>query len=96
MSGAISPFSWGGARRNTPQYYTGYMTFQAGIPNTRFASLTGGGNVPVRYPTGTFAPLVHVYGSRISSAVGPGLFENNPLRLSSLLTAPGSRSTIGG
>lgn len=89
------PPLFGLARRNTPQLYTGYFTFQAGITNTRLNSLAGGGNVPPRMPIGTFRPIVQNYGTRLNSAVGGGLVPGNPTVTIPLLEAPGGRGSVG-
>ena len=86
---------FGLAKRNSPQLYTGYFTFQSGIPNTRFNSLAGGGNVPPAMPVGSFRPIVQIYGTRLNSAIGGGLVPANPAISIPLVEAPGGRGTVG-
>lgn len=86
---------FGIAQRNTPQLYTGYFTYSAGIPFLRAADMAGGGKVPVMMPRGTFTPLVATYTTPRTSLTGGGSAVADPLRLTSLLNPAGNRSGLG-
>lgn len=87
---AIRSQSFGLARRNFPQLYTGYYTFQAGVPWLPPSPINGGGYVVDRPPVSTFQPVVYPYKPPTQSVSGGGYVITNPLRLTRLAPNPGA------
>jgi len=79
---------YGHPSRNRPQWYVGYMTFQAGIPWLPKQSLTGGGFLYNHDNPGAFQPVIVLQTSRTQSLTGAGFLPAQMPYLTRLLANP--------
>ena len=81
--------------KNTPQWYVNALVFQNGNPRLKRSSLTGGGQLFVGAPSGTFRPVVYVHSSVTTSLLGSGIQPWNAPFLTNLGENPGGNNGNG-
>lgn len=79
---------YGHPSRNRPQWYVGYMTFQAGVPQLKRSSLTGGGQLYLHDNPGRFQPVIVLHTSATVSNVGGGILPTQMPFLQRLFANP--------
>jgi hypothetical protein len=79
---------YGHPSRVMPQWYVGYLTFQAGNPRLKRSSLTGGGQIYARDYVGKFQPVIIMHTSPTVSTVGSGIVPARTPFLTWLLANP--------
>lgn len=66
------PVNYGRPAKFVPRWYVPQLVFQDGVPKTPTGDIAGGGQVPRKFPRGTFTPLVMGYSPPTQSVTGPG------------------------
>jgi hypothetical protein len=84
---------YGHPSKNRPQWYVGYMTFQAGIPALKRSSLTGSGQIYARDYPGKFPPVIVLQTSPTVSTTGGGILPQQMPFLQRLFANPSGQNT---
>lgn len=79
---------YGHPSKNAPQWYTGYLTFQAGNPRLRPSSLTGSGFIYNHDNPGRFQPVIVLQTGPTTSLLGGGLVPSQVPFLTKLFQNP--------
>jgi hypothetical protein len=67
-----------------PEWYVGYLVFQAGVPRQRAGSLTGGGQIYGHEYGGFFTPVLYPNSPGVPSFTGGGQIVAMPAELLAL------------